>query len=66
MLRRTPVGSVSAHGFCLRKEKGDHRAMANKTVTVGRDAKNGQFITVSEARRRTATAIVQRIKIAKH
>ena len=40
--------------------------MANNTVTVGRDAKNGQFITVSEARRRTATAIVQRIKIGKH
>lgn len=39
--------------------------MANnkpKTFQVGRDAKNGQFITVEEAKRRKATAVVERIK----
>lgn len=39
--------------------------MANnkaKTYQVGRDAKNGQFIPVEEAKRRKATAVVERIK----
>jgi hypothetical protein len=36
-----------------------------KTRTVGRDARNGQFIPVKVARRRKATAIVQRIRVAK-
>jgi hypothetical protein len=30
---------------------------------VGRDAKTGEFITVEEAQRRKATAIVQTIKV---
>lgn len=33
-----------------------------KTREVGRDARNGQFISVEEARRRKSTAIVQRIR----
>lgn len=37
--------------------------MAKKnTFKVGRDAKNGQFITVKEAERRKSTAIVETIK----
>ena len=32
------------------------------TYKVGRDAKNGQFITVKEAQRRKATAVVETIK----
>jgi len=42
--------------------------MTNKkyyTITVGRDAEDGTFISVDEARRRKNTAIVQRIKIKK-
>ena len=34
-------------------------------VKVGRDAKTGQFITVKEAQRRKATAIVETIKKGK-
>lgn len=38
--------------------------MAKKKTTLrGRDAKNGQFITVAKARARGATAIVQRIPL---
>ncbi|SDK48903.1 hypothetical protein SAMN05660337_0614 [Maridesulfovibrio ferrireducens] len=33
-----------------------------KTRKIGRDAKNGQFITVKEAKRRKATAVVETIK----
>ena len=33
-----------------------------KTHEVGRDAKSGKFIPVDEARRRKATAVVERIK----
>ncbi len=33
----------------------------SKSHTGGRDARNGQFIPVSEARQRPATAIVERI-----
>jgi hypothetical protein len=32
-----------------------------KTRLIGRDAGNGQFIPVSEARRRKRTAVVERI-----
>ncbi|HKZ96372.1 MAG TPA: hypothetical protein VJ045_05285 [Hyphomicrobiaceae bacterium] len=34
-----------------------------KSVERGRDAGTGEFIPVEEARRRKATAIVQRIKL---
>ena len=33
-----------------------------KTRKVGRDAKNGQFIPVSVAKRRKSTAVVETIK----
>ena len=33
-----------------------------KTYKRGRDAKNGQFITVETAKRRKATAIVETVK----
>ncbi len=33
----------------------------SKTFLVGRDAKNGQFIPIAVARRRKATATVNRI-----
>jgi hypothetical protein len=39
--------------------------MAKKKATtfqVGRDAKNGQFISVKEARRRKSTATVETLK----
>lgn len=37
--------------------------MAKTTIfKIGRDAGNGQFITVKEAQRRPSTAIVQTIK----
>jgi hypothetical protein len=36
-----------------------------KTREVGRRADNGQFIPVSEARRRKKTAIVQRVPVGK-
>lgn len=38
--------------------------MANKSKTYkrGRDAENGQFITVQEAKRRKKTAIVETVK----
>ncbi|MCY4401233.1 MAG: hypothetical protein OXD54_01500 [Candidatus Poribacteria bacterium] len=32
------------------------------TVKVGRDAKTGKFMTVSEAKRRKKTAVVETIK----
>jgi len=32
------------------------------TTKVGRDAKNGQFIPVSEAKRRPSTTVVETIK----
>lgn len=34
---------------------------SSKTFPLGRDAKNGQFITVDEAEKRRATATVERI-----
>lgn len=37
-------------------------AKDRKTFDRGRDARNGQFITVDEAKRRKATAIVERVK----
>jgi hypothetical protein len=37
--------------------------MSNKTRKIGRDALNGEFIPVEEARRRKATAIVETIKV---
>lgn len=36
--------------------------MAGKTIKIGRDAKNGQFIPVKEAERRKSTAVVEKIK----
>jgi len=36
-----------------------------KTFKVGRDAGNGQFITVKKAQQRKKTAIVETIKIPK-
>ena len=36
--------------------------MAGKTIKIGRDAKNGQFIPVKEAEKRPNTTIVQKIK----
>jgi hypothetical protein len=36
--------------------------MAGKTIKIGRDAKNGQFIPVKEAEKRPSTTIVQKIK----
>jgi hypothetical protein len=44
--------------------KGGEAAMAD-TRQIGRDAKTGEFITVEEARRRKATAIVETIKTPK-
>jgi len=41
------------------KEKTD---MAGKTIKIGRDAKNGQFIPVKAAVKRPSTTIVQKIK----
>ena len=38
---------------------------ASRTYKVGRDARNGQFITVKEARRRKATAVVETMKKGK-
>ena len=35
------------------------------TFKVGRDAKNGQFITVDAANRRKATAVVETMRIRK-
>ena len=32
------------------------------TIEVGHDARNGQFISLADARRRKATTIVQKIK----
>lgn len=37
--------------------------MATKTRQVGRDAKTGEFIPVSEARRRSSTAVVETVKV---
>ena len=34
----------------------------SKTFKVGRDAKNGQFITVKKAQQRKSTAVVETIK----
>lgn len=41
--------------------------MAKQTVKsqIGRDAKNGQFITVKEALRRPTTTVVETIKHSK-
>jgi len=36
--------------------------MAGKTIKIGRDAKNGQFIPVKEAEKRKSTAVVEKIK----
>jgi hypothetical protein len=36
--------------------------MAGKTIKIGRDAKNGQFIPVKEAVRRPNTTVVEKIK----
>jgi hypothetical protein len=36
-----------------------------KTTLRGRDAGNGQFIPVAEARRRKRTAVVERVPLAK-
>lgn len=32
------------------------------SIKIGRDARNGRFVTVEEAKRRPATAVVERIK----
>ena len=37
------------------------RPKKSKTYEVGRDAKNGQFISVKVAKRRKATAVVERM-----
>ncbi|WP_256527293.1 hypothetical protein [Gilvimarinus sp. DA14] len=34
----------------------------SKSRSIGRDARTGQFIPVSEAKRRPATTVVERIK----
>mgnify|MGYP000474713636 CR=1 FL=1 len=34
----------------------------SKTYKVGRDAKNGQFITVKQAERRKSTAVVETMR----
>jgi hypothetical protein len=39
--------------------------MASKGRKIGRDARTGEFIPVTDARRRKSTAIVQVIKIPK-
>ena len=39
--------------------------MAVKKRLVGRDAGDGKFIPVKEARRRKKTAIVQKVKVGK-
>jgi hypothetical protein len=36
--------------------------MAKKTFKIGRDAKNGQFITVKKAQQRKNTSVVETIK----
>jgi len=36
--------------------------MAGKTIKIGRDAKNGQFIPVKDAEKRKSTAVVEKIK----
>lgn len=36
-----------------------------KTRKIGRDARNGQFISVKEAKRRPATTVVETIKKGK-
>jgi hypothetical protein len=36
--------------------------MAGKTIKIGRDARNGQFIPVKEAEKRKSTAVVEKIK----
>jgi hypothetical protein len=36
--------------------------MAGKTIKIGRDAINGQFIPVKEAEKRKSTAVVEKIK----
>ena len=38
------------------------KAMAKKTVKIGRDAGSGKFIPVREAQRRPKTTIVETIK----
>ncbi|MET3526479.1 hypothetical protein [Phenylobacterium koreense] len=35
------------------------------TIKIGRDSETGEFITVSEARRRKATAVVETIKVTR-
>lgn len=37
-------------------------AKKSQTFKVGRDAKNGKFITVKEAERRKSTAVVETIR----
>jgi hypothetical protein len=44
----------------VRKEYGN--IMANKTHKIGRDARTGHFMPVSEARKRPATTVVETIK----
>lgn len=34
-----------------------------KTISIGRDAKNGQFIPIKEAKRRPATTVIEKIKV---
>jgi len=38
------------------------KPVVSHTVKVGRDAKNGQFITVDKAKKRKSTATVETIK----
>jgi hypothetical protein len=42
--------------------KGHVNFMANKTHKIGRDAKTGHFMPVSDARKRPATTVVETIK----
>jgi hypothetical protein len=43
-------------------EKGRCVSMAGKSIKIGRDAKNGQFIPVKVAIRRPNTSVVETIK----
>lgn len=39
--------------------------MKNKTTLRGRDARTGEFIPVAVARRRKATAVVERVPVTR-
>jgi hypothetical protein len=44
------------------KKEGKTTKKDKVEVKIGRDAKNGEFISVEEARRRKSTAVVETIK----